>query len=440
MSDKRRDKGAGSIRQRADGTWEGRFSYTDNATGKRINKSVYAPTQPEVKRKLKDLIRKIEDAQNNDEYVTPSDIKLSDWLDSWMRVYKKNSIRPTTYASYTQSINNHIKPALGNIELQKLRPEHIQNMLNDLSKGKGSIVNKALAPFTVIKAKNIMSGAMEQAMRNRIIPYNPVKATVSPKLEQKEIRVLTEDEQRLFMNALKEHRLEALFLLTLATGMRRGEVMALTWDCVDFENMSISVKGSITRTKDPDTGVTELRFSEPKTKNGRRHIPILPSMLPVLKAHKERQDIEKAAAGSAWNPKNLVFCSNVGTPLEPRRINTTMQKITDSAELPHFTFHSLRHTFATRMLEANVSAKVVQDILGHADVTLTLNTYSHVIGTTAHDQMAKIDGLFHFGNTDKIQPKTKSGVRQNLAEAKKESEIIYRKPRDINIKSSEHEL
>jgi len=189
MADKRRDKGAGSLRQRADGNWEGRYSYTDNVTGKRINKSVYAPTQPEAKRKLKDLIKKIEEVQENGEYTTPSDIKLGDWLDTWMRVYKKNSIRPTTYASYTQSINNHIKPALGNIELQKLRPEHIQNMLNDLSKGKGSIVKKALAPFTVIKAKNIMSGAMEQAMRNRIIPYNPVKATVSPKLEQKEIRV-----------------------------------------------------------------------------------------------------------------------------------------------------------------------------------------------------------------------------------------------------------
>jgi integrase len=311
-------------------------------------------------------------------------------------------------------------------------------MLNDLSKG--SIKKIALAPWTVTKAKNVMSGAMEQAMRNRIIPYNPVKATVSPKLEQKEIRVLTEGEQKQFMSALKGHRLEALFLLTLATGMRRGEVMALTWDCIDYNNMSITVKGSITRVKDPDTGVTALRYSEPKTKNGRRHIPILPSMLPILYAHKERQDTEKANVGSAWNTKNLVFCSNVGTVLEPRRINTTMQKITDAAGLPHFTFHSLRHTFATRMLEANVSAKVVQDILGHADVTLTLNTYSHVIGTTAHDQMAKIDGLFNTDKDNKPQLESKTGIKQQLALAKVESKALNKKPRDINVKSSELEL
>ena len=438
MSEKRRDKGDGSIRQRPDGKWEGRFSYTDNVTGKRVNKSIYAPTQPEAKRKLKELIKNAEETQNNDEYVTQSNIKLGDWLDTWMRVYKKNSIRPTTYSSYTQSINSHIKPALGNIELQKLRPEHIQTMLNDLSKG--SIKKIALAPWTVTKAKNIMSGAMEQAMRNRIIPYNPVKATVSPKLEQKEICVMTEDEQKQFMSALKGHRLEALFLLTLATGMRRGEVMALTWDCIDYENMSISVKGSITRVKDPDTGVTELRYSEPKTKSGRRHIPILPSMLHILHAHKERQDIEKAAAGSAWNPKNLVFCSNVGTVLEPRRINTTMQKITGAAGLPHFTFHSLRHTFATRMLEANVSPKVVQDILGHADVTLTLNTYSHVIGTTAHDQMAKIDGLFNINEDNRPQYESKTGIKQQLALAKVESKALNKKSRDISSKISEFEL
>ena len=116
--------------------------------------------------------------------------------------------------------------------------------------------------------------------------------------------------------------------------------------------------------------------------------------MPVLQAHKQRQDNEKSQAGSVWNERNLVFCSNVGTILEPRRVCTTMDKIAESAGLEKFTFHAMRHSFATRMLEANVPAKVVQDILGHADVTPTLNTYSHVVGTTAHEQIAKINDLF----------------------------------------------
>jgi integrase len=281
---------------------------------------------------------------------------------------------------------------------------------------------------------------LEQAIRNQIIPYNPAKAAVPPKLEQKEIRVLSEAEQKQFMEAVKGHRLEALYKLALATGMRRGEIMALTWDCIDWKNKSISIKGSISRVKDPDTGITALRYSEPKTKSGRRQVPILPNMIPVLLAHKERQGAEKAEAGSAWNLRNLVFCSNVGTVIEPRRVCTTMNKITDAAELPRFTFHALRHTFATRMLEANVPAKVVQDVLGHADVTLTLNTYSHVIGSTAHEQMAKINGLFQPDDVVKQLPVRKPSIKQQIDETKKELQLADKKPPAKSKKKNEPEL
>ena len=418
MANNRRDRGDGSVRKRPDGRWEGRYAYTDETTGKRVDKSVYAPSQAEAKRKLKELIKQheyeVENADENDDYVKPSGLTVGEWLDVWMKEYKKNSVRPATYSSYTTSIKTHIKPALGDMELQKLRPDHIQTMMNDLSRGNKQKKKNPLAPWTVLKAKNVLSGALEQAIRNQIIPYNPVKASVPPKLEQKEIRVLTEDEQKIFMEAVKGHRLEALYVVVLATGMRRGEILGLTWDCIDWNNNTILVKGAISRVKDPDTGITALRYAEPKTKSGRRQIPILPNLIPVLKAHKERQDAEKAEAGSAWNKQNLVFCSNVGTPLEPRRLATTMDKLTKKVGLPHFTFHALRHTFATRMLEANVPAKVVQDVLGHADVTLTLNTYSHVIGTTAHDQMEKINGLF--GEAEKNDDKAAGNGQTAKAE------------------------
>jgi integrase len=223
------------------------------------------------------------------------------------------------------------------------------------------------------------------------------------------------------------------FTLALAIGMRRGEILGLTWDCIDWKNNSILIKGSISRVKDPDTGISSLKYAEPKTKSGKRQIPILSNLALILEAHKTRQSAEKFLAGSAWNKQNLVFCSNVGTPIEPRRIRTTMEKLTTKAGLPSFTFHSLRHTFATRMLEANVPAKVVQEILGHTDVTLTLNTYSHVIGTTAHDQMEKINDLFNYDEAFNIIPiekatlKDKMEVAQKKVNAKENNVIVGKK-------------
>jgi len=381
MGGSKRDRGDGSIRKRPNGSWEGRYTYT-NDLGKRITKSVYAPTQSDIKRKLKDLIKNIE-TQEKDEGIKSSDVLLGEWLDIWLKDYKKNSVSPSTYSSYRINVNHHINPVLGSTEVQKIRPHHIQKLLNSM--GEETADRKALNPWTVIKVKNILSGAFEQAVCNQIILVNPVKATVSPKLEQKEIRILTGDEQKMFLNACKGHRLEAMFTLALATGMRRGEILALSWENIDLDKKCITVKSSVSRIKDPDTGKTELLFAEPKTKAGRRSVPIVDSLIPVLEAHKERQDSEKKHAGTAWNEHNLAFCSNVGTILEPRRVATTLEKITKAAGLEHITFHALRHSFATRMLEANVPAKVIQDILGHTDVTLTLNTYSHVVGTTAHE-------------------------------------------------------
>jgi integrase len=339
---------------------------------------------------------------------------MSEWLDIWLKDYKKNSVSPSTYASYHTNVNHHINPILGSTEVQKIKPHHIQKLLNSM--GEDTPERNALNPWTVIKVKNILSGAFEQAVRNQIILVNPVKATVSPKLEQKDIRILTECEQKAFLDACKGHRLEAMYTLALATGMRRGEILALSWENIDLDKKCITVKCSVSRIKDPETGKTELLFSEPKTKAGRRSVPIMDSLIPVLEVHKARQDGEKKQAGSAWNTHNLAFCSNVGTIIEPRRVATTMDKIAASAGLEHITFHALRHSFATRMLEANVPAKVVQDILGHTDVTLTLNTYSHVVGTTAHEQIAKINDLFNRGSTPTSE--TKPSIKNRIAESK----------------------
>ena len=218
-------------------------------------------------------------------------------------------------------------------------------------------------------------------------------------------------------------------------------MLALKWDDVDFENKSITIKSTINRIHDPEQHKSIIIQTDPKTKTGRRKVPIITSMIPVLLDHKKRMEAEKIAAGSAWVDNNLVFPSNVGTHTEPRRVNTTMDKITNAAGMDHFTVHSLRHTFATRLLEADVSARVVQELLGHSDVTLTLNTYSHVLESTAHEHIARIDNLFGFEPepipvtkpTKKIETKTseKKGVRQSLNNAKEKAKA-YNDNRDLN--------
>jgi len=248
-----------------------------------------------------------------------------------------------------------------------------------------------------MKLKIVINSSLKQAVRNRLIPFNPTEAVTPPKMSRRDIRILTPEEQDRFTAVLKGHRLEALFKLALATGMRKGEILALTWDCVDFENKTISISKSAMRVRDQKTRKTAIVVGGPKSKSGYREIPMLPAVVPILEKHAVRQHEEMRAAGVMYNANNLVFCSSIGTYIEPRRVNTTLEKLINEAGLEHINFHALRHTFATRALEAGISPKVVQGMLGHADVSLTLNTYTHLLKDTLRDELMKMNGVFADG-------------------------------------------
>ena len=271
----------------------------------------------------------------------------------------------------------------------------------------------ALSASSVTKMRIVVNSSLKLAVKNRLIPFNPTEAVSPPKMTRKEIRVLTPEEQDKFLNALKGHRLEALFKLALATGMRRGELLALTWDKVDFERNTISISKSATRVYNQETRKTTIEVGGPKSKSGYREIPMLPSVAPILSKHYMLQQKEQREAGSAYNKLNLVFCSSVGTFTEPGRINTTLDKVLKQAGVEHINFHALRHSFATRALEIGVPAKVVQAMLGHSDVALTLNTYTHLLKETLHDEIGKMNSLFTDGavktrerNKGKKEPET----------------------------------
>ncbi len=331
---------------------------------------------------------------------------LGEWLDAWMKDYKFRALEPITYTQYTRIIDTIIKPAIGHKKLSSIKTPDIQKFINSLQRDGIRQDNGAGGYSTayIQKIRNMLHDAFDQAATNGMIVRNPVNGVEMPKQTKPQIRVLSHDEQERFIKALDGFELRPMFMLALCTGMRRGELLGLTWDCVDFRNKTITVRQSATRYKDPVTGQAVHTLKEPKTWTSYRKIPMVDNIIPILRNHMEGQRIHMT--NPKWNPNDLVFCSSKGTIIEANTVNRYLNQIIKRAELEKFSMHALRHTFATRMMEAGVPAKVVQEMLGHKDVALTLNTYTHVNLDTAHREIAKINNLIE------VQEPQNSGKRQ----------------------------
>lgn len=378
----------GNIRQRRNGVWEARYTAGYDLNGKQIQKSVYASDERAVKRKLRMALAEVEMGQ-----VAYGTGTLGEWLDSWMKDYKFRALEPITYTQYTRIIDTIIKPAIGQKKLASIKTPDIQKFINSLQRD-GIRQDSGAGGYStayIQKIRNMLHDAFDQAATNGMIIRNPVNGVEMPKQTKPQIRVLSHDEQERFIAALDGFELRPMFMLALCTGMRRGELLGLTWDCVDFRNKTITVRQSATRYKDPVTGQAVHTLKEPKTWTSYRKIPMVDNIIPILRNHMEGQRIHMT--NPKWNPNDLVFCSSKGTIIEANTVNRYLNQIIKRAELEKFSMHALRHTFATRMMEAGVPAKVVQEMLGHKDVALTLNTYTHVTLDTAHREIAKINDL-----------------------------------------------
>ena len=246
---KRRASGEGNIRQRNDGKWEGRYTIGYHpGTGKQIRKSVYGKTQAEVIKKLKKINANIESGT----YIEPQNLTVSEWMDIWIKDYL-GSVKPFTVRSYSDHVKNHIKPCLGAVKLQKLTAHMVQSFYNEKLKS-------GLSPKTIKNLHGVMHSSLKQAVQIGYLRSNPTEACKLPRVEKKEISVMSEEDLGLFLKEIKGNNFENLYYVTLFTGMRQGEVMGLTWDCVDFENDVILINKQLQKEKEETFEALEMFY------------------------------------------------------------------------------------------------------------------------------------------------------------------------------------
>ena len=373
---KKRANGEGSIRKRKDGRWEGRYTAGhDPATGKQIFKSVLGKTQAEVKEKLKKAL--VEAGQID--FTKSGKHTVGTWMDEWFENVAKIKVRPSSHQTYRGYIDNHIKPNIGNIPLEKLTTMDLQKLYRTLlTKGRVDRIEaekqpRGLSAKTVRNINQVISSALDLAVAQKIIPSNPTDACELPKVEHREMQTIPEEQLQAFLAEAKATGVYEMYYIELATGLRRGELLGLKWQDIDWKNAIIKVRRQIARVDD------QIVEAPLKTKNSYRTVTISPQAIEVLKQQK------------AKTHDQYVFPSPNGGPISPDSVNNMLKRVLARAGIPKVRFHDLRHTFATIALQNGVDIKTVSGMLGHFSAGFTLDTYAHVT-TAAQKEAAQTMG------------------------------------------------
>ena len=368
---KKRANGEGNIRKRKDGRWEGRYTAGHNPeTGKAIYKNVLAKTQKECKEKLK---RAIEENARVDA-IRAERYTVGQWLDVWFENCAKIKVRPSSHKTYRGYIDNHIKPSIGKIPLNKLSSLDLQKLYKKLLSGgrveriEAKSQPKGLSSKTVRNINQVISSAMNFAIEQKLIAANPTDGCALPKLEHREMKTLPTEQLASFLHEAKESGVFEMYYIELATGLRRGELLGLKWEDIDLERGTIRVRRQIARING------EVVEAPLKTKNSYRSISIGQDAVEILKEQQRKTN------------SGYVFPSPTGGPISPDSVIHMLHRVLERAGLPKIRFHDLRHTFATVALQNGVDIKTVSGMLGHYSAGFTLDTYAHI--TTAAQRQA----------------------------------------------------
>ena len=377
---KKRANGEGSIRRRSNGRWEGRYTAgIDPATGKAMQKSVSAKTQAECRERLRQAIR---DSQGLVIDHT-GDYTVAEWCRLWYETYSKPNLRFSTADSYKVILEKHIIPAIGGIKLRQLTALHIQQMYNH-AKEQGRVrrwektTDLSLANSTVRRIHMVLNSCLQQAVKERIISYNPCESCRVPKLEKKEMTIIPPEKVGAYLRAAEEYGVLPIFYLELTSGLRRGELLGLQWSDLDPENQIITVNKQLSKING------ELVLTTPKTQNSIRKVAVPKRTVELLIAEHEKHP-----------DSPLMFASpRTGSYWSPDAIGRVHKKLLAMAEIDSSVrFHDLRHTFATLAMQSGVDVKTLASMLGHYSAGFTLDTYTHITHQMQQGAAEKIGGF-----------------------------------------------
>jgi len=382
MRKRRRGKGEGSITERSDGRWQVRVDLGRSVTGKRRRKYAYGPTQAEAVDELRRLGGRAVDGQ----LLTTSTPTVARYLEDWFATHE-DDWRPSTRRAYRGAITGFLVPAFGTLRLEHLSPTLVQRWLLDHKQTHG-------ARRRITLARQVLSSALSGAQKLQLVSINAAKLVTVPKVKARAIRPLDVEQARTLLTQASTHRLEALFSVALACGLRLGEATGLKWDDIDLTTGEVQVRQQLQRVG------KAFVLQDLKTDKSRRTLALPAVCLEALRAHRTRQREERLKAGARWTDTGLVFTTyepyrarHVGTPLDPSNVRRTLRALLEAANLPRVRFHDLRHSAASLLIAEGVELVEVSLLLGHSELRVTSDLYAHLQKQTAAKAAQRMDAL-----------------------------------------------
>jgi integrase len=421
---RRRGRGEGSITQRSDGRWMARvdLGWQD---GKRRYKAVYGRTRRAVSDKLTKALRDVQQGTALPDERQTVEQYLTGWLE-----HKHGRLRPRAWSTYEQAVRLHLLPGLAKIPVARLTVAQLEKWFTTHQAGGASA-------RAVRYARTVLRAALNRARKSGMVTQNAAALVDPPRHQVKEIQPLSPEQARALLEAVKGTRLAGLISVATALGLRLGEALGLRWSDVDYTAGTLSVRQALERSGGDVAARrplivqrrairarlkasaprsqerreiwaelkalraewrkvrTTLRTTEPKSVRSRRTIRLPAIVVAALKAHRTRQLKDRLAAGKAWEDSGLVFTTPIGTAVDSRNVTREFRAVLKDAELPAIRFHDLRHTAATLLLAQGVDPRTIMETLGHSQISLTLNTYSHVLPALQLDAAAKMDAVLN---------------------------------------------
>jgi integrase len=371
---KKNGNGEGGISRRKDGLYMARYTVHTPTGPKR--KTLYGKTRREVDEKLTKA-----KADRDTGFVFDADnLTLANYLDRWINDSVRDTVRQRTWERYEQIVRVHIKPALGRVKLKNITPTHARALYREK-------LDTGLAPRTVNYIHTTLSKALKDAVADGLITRNPASSVKAPRPKKKEISPLSSEQAKAFLEAVRGNRFEAAFVVALHCGLREGEILGLKWSDVDMDAGTLQVRRTLSE------ALAGHLFEPPKNGKG-RSVKLTARAVDALRDHLTRQIEEIESLGDRYRDQGLVFPSQVGTTMNAKNLTArSFKPLLKKAGLPDIRFHDLRHTFATLMLQNGEHPKVVQEMLAHATIAITMDTYSHVLPNMQRDAVDRLEVL-----------------------------------------------